>query len=293
MRNNSFLMKHTCWFLYCFLFVLTSCGQPTNNPNDFVAAESRQISPAIIDSSGTTIQARFKTPAGFHRMPVASNSFADYLRNLPLKPVGTKAKFYNGATKDNIVYDAVIDMDISNKDLQQCADAVMRLRGEYFYSQKAFDKISFLLTNGFKTDYREWMNGNRIIENGNTTSWQKRAGASNTYSDFRNYMEMVFNYASTLSLSKMLHSKSIADIAIGDVFIIGGSPGHAEIVVDVAENMAGKKVFLLAQSYMPAQETQVLKNLMNSQLSPWYSAAISSNVITPQWTFSVDQLKTW
>jgi lysine/ornithine N-monooxygenase len=106
-------------------------------------------------------------------------------------------------------------------------------------------------------------------------------------------MEMVFNYASTLSLSKMLHSKSIADIAIGDVLIIGGSPGHAEIVVDVAENTAGKKVFLLAQSYMPAQETQVLKNLMDSQLSPWYRAAINSDVVTPQWTFSIDQLKTW
>ena len=293
MRNNSILMKQTLQFFYCFLFVLTSCGQQTNSPGDFVAPKSAQIHSANIDSTGTTIQARFKPPAGFQRKPVARNSFADYLRNLPLKPAGTKAKFYNGETKNKMVYDAVVDMDISNKDLQQCADAVIRLRGEYFYSQKAYDKISFLLTNGFKTDYTKWMNGNRIIENGNITSWQKTAGASNTYTEFRNYMEMVFNYASTLSLTKMLHSKSIADIAIGDVFIIGGSPGHAEIVVDVAENAAGKKVFLLAQSYMPAQETQVLKNLGNSQLSPWYSAGESDEVVTPQWTFSANQLKTW
>jgi hypothetical protein len=61
----------------------------------------------------------------------------------------------------------------------------------------------------------------------------------------------------------------------------------------VGENTAGKKVFLLAQSYMPAQETQVLKNLMDSQLSPWYSGEAGNEVITPQWTFSVDQLKTW
>jgi hypothetical protein len=255
--------------------------------------DRKKIQSVNIDSAGTTILTRFTSPAGFERKAVVNNSFADYLRNLPLKPAGTKAKFYNGETKNNKVYDAVVDMDISNKDLQQCADAVMRLRGEYFYSKKAYDTISFLLTNGFKTDYRQWMQGNRIIENGNTTTWQKTAVASNTYNDFRNYMEMVFNYASTLSLSKMLHPKRIDDIAIGDVFIVGGSPGHAEIVVDVAENKAGKKVFLLAQSYMPAQETQVLKNFSDSQLSPWYSADGSNRVITPQWTFGTDQLKTW
>ena len=44
---------------------------------------------------------------------------------------------------------------------------------------------------------------------------------------------------------------------IGDVLIQGGSPGHAVIVVDMAENPAtGEKLYLLAQSYMPAQDIQ-------------------------------------
>ena len=47
----------------------------------------------------------------------------------------------------------------------------------------------------------------------------------------------------------------------GDVFIKGGSPGHAVIVVDVAiYTQTGKKVFLLAQSYMPAQQIHILVN---------------------------------
>src|SRR4030095_7684570 len=116
---------------------------------------------------------------------------------------------------------------------------------------------------------------------------------SNTYKDFRNYMEFVFTYAGTLSLSKSLKQKNIKDIAAGDVFIFGGSPGHAVIVVDVAENKNGEKVFMIAQSYMPAQETQILKNMNDDQLSPWYSANVVGKLYTPQWTFDVQQLKTW
>ena len=64
-------------------------------------------------------------------------------------------------------------MEITNKDLQQCADAVIRLRGEYFYSLKQYEKISFKLTNGFEVNYTEWMSGKRIKVVGNKTSWYK------------------------------------------------------------------------------------------------------------------------
>jgi hypothetical protein len=50
------------------------------------------------------------------------------------------------------------------------------------------------------------------------------------------------------------------ELKAGDVFIRGGSPGHCFIILDVAENTAHKKVFLLAQSFMPAQNIQVLQN---------------------------------
>lgn len=272
------------------MFTFICCGEATNNP---AVRNQVAISKGLIEESGSTLQTRFNPPEGFERNPIDENSFAYYLRNLPLKPDGTKVKYYNGSTKDNIVYDAVVDMPISNKDLQQCADAVMRLRGEYFFAQKAYDKISFTLTNDFVMNYSEWMKGNRLAVNGNTTSWKKTAAQSNTYTDFRNYMEMVFSYAGTLSLSKSLHSKNLKDISSGDVFIVGGSPGHAVIVVDVAENKSGEKIFMLAQSYMPAQETQVLKNLNDENISPWYSANIIGNLETPQWTFTTDQLKTW
>ncbi|HTB32027.1 MAG TPA: DUF4846 domain-containing protein, partial [Bacteroidia bacterium] len=164
---------------------------------------------------------------------------------------------------------------------------------EYFYAHKQYDKISFNFTSGFKADYSEWMKGNRVLVNGNNVTWKKSAEPANTYQVFRSYMDVVMEYAGTLSLSKSLKHKELKDITVGDVFIHGGSPGHAEIVMDIAENAKGEKVFLLAQSYMPAQDTQILKNPNDAALSPWYSVNESSHITTPQWTFTSNELMCW
>lgn len=76
----------------------------------------------------------------------------------------------------------------------------------------------------------------------------------------------------------------------GDVFIQGGFPGPAVLVVDVAEDAKGRRVFLLSQSYMPAQEIHVLKN-PNDPSNPWYSAEDSGDLETPEWVFKRKSLK--
>ena len=43
-------------------------------------------------------------------------------------------------------------------------------------------------------------------------------------------MQWIFMYAGTLSLSKEMQPISINNMQIGDVFIQGGSPGHAMII---------------------------------------------------------------
>ncbi len=85
---------------------------------------------------------------------------------------------------------------------------------------------------------------------------------------------------------------SIDKMKIGDVFIQGGSPGHAVIVVDLAVNPRTKeKIFLIAQSYMPAQEIQILKNPNDNRISPWYSVRFGEILETPEWTFRKNNLK--
>lgn len=103
---------------------------------------------------------------------------------------------------------------------------------------------------------------------------------------------MVFAYAGTASLEAELAFAPGDEPNIGDVFIRGGHPGHAVVVVDKAGDPAtGRNVFLLAQSYMPAQEIQVLVNPNDSGLSPWYAAGFGSVLRTPEWTFTATERK--
>ena len=262
-----------------------------------------------------TVATRIVPPTGYVREACSDHSFTGYLRNLPLMPKGSKVMLYNGKEKANqsAAY-AVIDMEIGNRDLQQCADAVMRLRAEYLYGRKAYDRIHFNFTNGFRADYTKWAEGYRISVKGNQVSWYKKwaegnrikvsgnqvqwyaagKGVDYSYKTFRNYLDMVFMYAGTASLSRELQTVSYTSLQPGDVFIKGGSPGHAVIVVDVAVHpVTKKKVFLLAQSYMPAQQIHILVNPVSRSLSPWYELAETDagKLYTPEWIFSRKDLK--
>jgi len=218
-----------------------------------------------------SVLTRFKIPEGYHQVAAKPGSFGAYLQSLPLLPTGTKTKTYKGDIARTDAYTAaVVDMSIGNQDLQQCADAVMRLRGEYLYRQKDYKSISFNFVSGFKCDYLHYANGYRYRHN----KWELAAKKDYSYPAFMRYMELVFAYAGTLSLEKELHPVTDpADLRAGDVFIHGGSPGHCFIVMDVVENDRHEKKFLLAQSFMPAQNIQVVK-----ASSPWFEVDKLSDI---------------
>lgn len=246
---------------------------------------------SLINEDGKVISERIDVPEGFVRIATEEGSFGEYLRRLPLKPHGSPVLYFNGEIKPAEVHVAVMDIDIGDRDLQQCADAVMRLRAEYLFSKGEFERIHFNFTNGFRADFSKWMQGNRVVINGNKTTWVKKTNESTDYQSFRKYLDIVFAYAGTASLTKELNPVAIEDIQIGDIFIKGGSPGHCVIIVDMAINKeTDEKLFLLAQSYMPAQEIHLLKNLNNDDGNPWYSLKDDESLDTPQWDFSIEQL---
>ena len=248
----------------------------------------------FINPNGKTIKERFQTPKGYTRIKPSDNSFREYLQNLPLKKQGTKVLLFNGKVKTpDDVYDAVIDIDVGDKDLQQCADAVMRLRAEYLYTKGRYGDIHFNFTNGFNADYTKFAEGNRFKIKGNFVAWAKTANKDYSYETFKKYLEIVYNYAGSASLSKELKPvKNLSNLQIGDIFIQGGFPGHAVIVVDSAKSkVTDEKLFLLAQSYMPAQDIQVLKNPEREELSPWYSNKNLETLVTPEWKFKKTDLK--
>ncbi|MBX7219191.1 MAG: DUF4846 domain-containing protein [Blastocatellia bacterium] len=87
-------------------------------------------------SAQNSVDTRTPPPDGFIRENALPASFAAWLRNLPLKQGRPPVKLFNGQDKRNqTAHAAVFDIDVGDMDLQQCADAVMRLRAEYLYSR--------------------------------------------------------------------------------------------------------------------------------------------------------------
>ena len=236
---------------------------------------------------------RFPCPTGYSRTSTDAKSFAGWLESLPLKKEGSPVVLFNGTLKNNQdIHAAVLNVDRGTADLQQCADAVMRLRAEYLYQKKAYDSIAFTFTNGTKAFYSKWREGYRPVINGNAVSWIKSQSRDTSYTCFRSYLNTVFMYCGTYSLSKELKTVDIKTIQGGDVFIHGGFPGHAMIVMDVAtDTVTGKKIFMLAQSYMPAQDIHIVKNLSDPDFSPWYEIPGNGDLNTPEWTFATTDLK--
>ena len=224
------------------------------------------------------LAARIPAPQGYKRVDVTEGSFAHFLRNLPLKSAGSDLHYYNGQVKERKYAGAVVDMDFGKSANEQCADAIIFLRASYLWKTRQYAKINFNFTNGFKAEYAKWAQGYRIRNN---KAWEKTHKADYGYQSFRKYLNLVFQYAGTASLSQELKPIGrcwAADIQAGDVIIKGGFPGHAEIVVDVAENEKGERVVLLAQSFMPAQEIEIFPQ--------WFSPSSNgTRLVTPAWTF--------
>ncbi len=280
------MCKWIYWLALTFLSIRSFTGVV------FADVASDSYSWISVDSDYISVQNSIDPPAGFKRLDLEIKSYGSWLRGLPLVTKNNTVHLFNGKKKFNqLVHHSIIDIDVGNKDLQQCADAAMRLRAEYLYSVGKFEDIHFNYTSGDKASWLSWSRGIRPVINGNKVSWVKKAAADTSYKNFRKYMDSVFMYAGSASLSKELTSVSdAAKVLPGDLFIQGGFPGHAVVVLDVAEDINGSRTFIIAQSYMPAQQIHILKN-PKFWNGPWYYAKSSGKLITPEWIFDYKDLK--
>jgi len=309
-------MKKKILLLFTIILVLTGCRQigsvntnemtgynnATTPQDNHMEPEASPITDAAIEEppeelsliipEGTTLESRITTPAGYTRTFSDPESFSVFVRNYPMKDHGSPVLLYDGREKGNQrAHAAVFALPIENYDLQQCADSVMRLYAEYFRQTNQPEKIAFHFVSGFYADYPTWRDGSRIQVNGNQVSWVPASSYNDSYETFQSYLRMVFSYASTLSMEKESSQVSLSNAQTGDVFLQGGSPGHVVMIVDVCENEAGQKAFLLAQGYMPAQEFHLLNNPSHEQ-DPWYyEDEISYPFHTPEYTFQEGSLK--
>jgi len=283
-------------------------GEPIGVPSDF-AGKSPALPTTFVDTSGQlyawhkaynrvqSIGSRIPAPEGYVRRSVAKGSFAWWLRGVPLKPGRPDVLLYDDTPKGyQGAHHAVIDMDVPPQDLQQCADAVMRLRAEYLFTQGSPSQLHFNFTSGDVCSWEKWTQGIRpkFYKQGNQwkVAWKETGQPGNDHEELMAYLKVVYTWAGTASLEKELVRVDPAEIQAGDVFIQGGFPGHAILVMDVAESQEGKgTAILLAQSYMPAQDMHVLRNPGSADRSPWYVVGMGDELNTPEWTFEWEDLR--
>lgn len=191
-------------------------------------------------------------PMGYERVGAAPGSFAAYTRALPLKPFGSKVKYYGGKENSSlqVLAAAVVDMPLLS-DYEQCADAAMRLRAEHLWQTGRYGQIRFRDVNGRVMAY----------------------GGGKSRKAFENYMRRVYGGCSTFS---MYHSdtrpQNLADVKPGDVFVFparNGRMGHAVLVADVATDSKGRKALLIVEGNTPARDIHVLRNPWLPD-NPWY-----------------------
>jgi hypothetical protein len=264
---------------YLFVFLGTAAGialgYTPGKPSAILPKAFKQAAPPKIEivhkPSIPPVIDSIVPPAGYQIVRQSDNTFGQWLQHLPLRKNNT-LYLHDGSPKSNqTLHFAILDVPYNRNPLQQCADAVMRLRAEYLYATKVAPQIRFYHQ---KDEYYT-------------------CDVNCTRPQLENFLNKVFSWCGTYNLQTSLHPvKTMNDIQAGDVLVKGGSPGHAMLVAAVAKNKQGKKVFTLLQSFIPAQDIHVVINPYNEALSPWYEAD-TKIIATPGWTFLPTDLKRW
>lgn len=245
------------------------------------------VSTNYINEEGTTIYNRVIVPEGFKRVEYPEGSFETYLRNYKLKKFGSKIINYDDSEyywqQGHI---GVLEIAVPKNGLQQCADALIRIRSEYLWNNNRKDEIGFNFTSGDYCSWVKYAEGYRPKINGNSVAFSKTASANHSKENFYKYLNLIYTYSGTLSLYNELPKVASAkDLKIGDMLIKGGSPGHIVMICDEAINEKGEKVFLLFQGNTPAQSVHLVKNLEDSSISPWYQLEKDAVIPVSNYTF--------
>ena len=243
----------------------------------------------IINKDKNTIRERFSAPNNYTWVETPANSYGSFLENFPLQKYGSPILKFNGEMiAGQNLHEAVLDIDTGERDLQQCADAIIRLRAEYLYKERKFDDIAFHFTSGDLFRWNDYKKGIRPVVSGNNVRFQKQDGEDDSRAAFRNYLDKIFTYAGTISQFKETSTLTkTSDLKTGDFMITAGSPGHVVFIAGVSENKNGERLFLLAEGFTPAQSISVMKNPYNSSISPWYQLkAEQPEIKTSRYIFS-------
>lgn len=233
------------------------------------------------------LSAREPVPEGFRRIDAPEDTLAAWLRDLPVRADRATVHAHDGRVL-RAPAAHVVAMDVGARDLQQCADTAIRLLSEFAWARGATDDLGWDFTSGDRTRWADYVAGERFVI-GRTVERRRGAARPATRDTFGRWLDLVFTYAGTRSLAREGRAVAPGEVMPGDVFVAGGSPGHAVIVLDVAVHADGRRAALLGQGFMPAQELHVLRGRSGARSEvldgTWFvlPAADDGLLDTPSW----------
>ena len=126
--KNSFLI-----ILIISILVISCKSQTSKEKTETKKTDSSVIELKTVEPIEPQETAKYESvkmipvPVGYKRIEIETGTFGEYLQSLELKTENNKVYLHTGELKWNQTAQfAVIRIDVGTRDLQQCAEAVMR-----------------------------------------------------------------------------------------------------------------------------------------------------------------------
>ncbi len=278
--------------MIALLLILFACGHAADPAPEPTPAGARAEEPAPaqpagppplswaaspeLARAGVSIEVALPPPYGAER--VEADAFGLWLRQRTLAHADAPVLAYDGSEITKSTPWRVVQLPMVDGDLQQCADAILRMRAEW--QKETGQTVSFHATSGDPLPWERYQRGEDPYDAGDRIAW--RAGSDQTWDG---YLTKVFTWAGSWSLENH-ETRPASEPRSGMILVQGGFPGHAVLLMDVARR-ADTFYFLAGQSFMPAQR-------FHMDLGPhagWWE--LEDEMALGTWVFSRSDLRDW
>ncbi len=222
-----------------------ACGGDLAEEEEPATTTAPAPAPSVPSSSGPLWEV-FPPPAGAERLE--ADPFATWIGALNVKAPDVPVRTHDGRVVRGHPGARVIDLPMVPGDLQQCADAAIRVRAEWL--EETGGEILYHATSGDPIPWTRWQAGERPYEKDGGLAWRPGTGGG-----WEAYLTAVMVWAGTWSVATY-DTVPAEDPRAGDLLVEGGFPGHAVMLLDVAKRDEETFV-LIGESFMPAMDFHV------------------------------------
>jgi hypothetical protein len=225
-------------------------------------------------------------PDGYERVSVSDGEFGELLRELPIRLDRRTVRSHDGRRLNSPSAGVALLPMLGG--VQECADSIIRLYAEHLWREGRRSEIAFHFTSGDRSAWEDWVDGERFDISGSEVERRQGSPREPTRGVFREYLQHLFTYAGTMSLNHDARRLQPDEpTRPGDFFLQPGSPGHVVLVLDVAESDDGRRVALVGQGFIPAQEFHVVRDRGGATVDGlWFELPRESGetLDTPSWS---------